>query len=178
MITRRSLLLALPAAAILAGCGSLAPIAPVTVVRPSLKEGSAEAADQILDQLRDRGVLTDDPLLVLTFQELRYLRDSRGLGKVAAEMVASRLVKAGRRVVDLRYAGAITITESNGETVLSRDVAKLASSHNAKVVVTGTYVDLGGEVNVSIRAVSSADGVVLASADFSISAESVKKLLG
>jgi len=93
-------------------------------------------------------------------------------------MVASQMVRAGRRVVDIRYSGAISITENNGETVLSRDVAKLARSHNAKVIITGTYVDLGGEVNFSVRAVSSADGVVLASSDFSILSEQVRKLLG
>jgi TolB-like protein len=177
-MNRRALLLALPALA-MTGCAGWTPVVDhVTAPADPLEAGAVAAADKLRDQLATRNLLTDDPVLVLTFQELRSLADPRGFGKVCAERVASRMVELGLKVVDLRYTGAISITERNGETVLSREASKLAASHRAKVVVTGTYVVIGAEARVSLRAVAAADGIVLASADFRLPAEYVRNLLG
>lgn len=174
---RRSFLLAVPALALaMTGCSNFSK-APEVSSSP-LEDGIIHAADRVRAQLANRGLLGEEPILVLTFQELRSLSDTLGFGKVCAEQAASRLVETGLRVVDLRYTGSISINERNGETVLSREATKLAASHKVKVILTGTYVVLGADARVSMRAVSAADGVVLASADFRIPAESVRRLLG
>lgn len=175
-MNRRNFLLAALGGLSLSACSMLpADSAPVT---DPLVEGVHGLSAELLAQLRQRSMLGTEPLLVTTFQELRYLTDTRGLGKVIAEQMTADIVRAGHKVADLRYTGSIVINGQAGETVLSRDVEKIATAHKAKVLITGTYVEMGAMVSVSARALSTSDGVVLASADFTLPAERVRRLLG
>lgn len=112
------------------------------------------------------GALSKDrPIVVATMVSIDNLDKSSTFGRLASQLVSSRLAQRGYLVKDLTYMRALTVQPSTGEMVLSRDAARMSASVNAQAIVAGTYAVGGREIYLNIRMLRAEDGAILSSAD-------------
>ena len=126
------------------------------------------AADQLASQLERARVRKQDPMLVATVADVTYLEGSSAFGRITSEQVASRLAQLGFNVTEVKVRGSLLVQKGSGEYILSRDVAEIASQHEAVAVVSGTYAVGAMEDMISLRAVELATRKILAGYDYAV----------
>ncbi|MFP8967954.1 FlgO family outer membrane protein [Pokkaliibacter sp. CJK22405] len=157
-------LLSLAATLTLAGCetDSVKPAAPESA---NLVTTSQDAATKLLSQLAPADRPTQ-PVMVASYVNIDELSESSTLGRTLAEQMASSLTQQGIPVVELKLRNALFIQEGNGEFLLSRELKDISRSHQAQMVVVGTYAVARQNVYVSTRLVRVADNRIMASDDY------------
>jgi TolB-like protein len=122
-----------------------------------------EAADALF-----RGVqreLRDDSTIVYgVFTPVGQPGTSSPFGRVFAELVTSRLVQNGVKVVEVRLREAIAVREG-GPYALSDDVRDVARRVHARAALSGSYAVAPDYVLVSARLIDITTGLVFASWD-------------
>ena len=115
----------------------------------------------------------DDTIIVSSFVDVNNLNSSSTFGRIMAEQVGSRLAQKGYKVIEMKLRQhSIFVEEGKGEFLLSRDLKNISLNHNASVVVVGTYAFTNGRIYVSTRFVNPSNGVILASIDAGVPADS------
>lgn len=110
------------------------------------------------------------PILVSTLVSIDRLNVSSPFGRMAAQLVASRLTQLGFTVQDVTYARALTVGDT-GQTVLSRNIKDIGSTANAQAVAAGTYAVIGAQMYVNIRLLRADNGIQLSSVDVVLPAD-------
>ncbi len=108
------------------------------------------------------------PMIAATFVSIDNLSQSSTFGRISSEIMASALAQQGMQVREVKMRDSMFIEESVGELILSRQVQRLSSQHNARSILMGTYAQGQDYLYVSARVVRSGDAMVLGSADFRI----------
>lgn len=131
---------------------------------------AAEALANSMNHLNKETEIPDlarnKPIIVTTVVSVNDLTASSGFGRIASQLVMSKLSKHGWDVRDVTYTrGILAINPRTGEVVLSRDGSRLSREYGAQAVVTGTYAVAGKEIILSLRMLSADTGSLLSSAD-------------
>ncbi|MGP9634213.1 FlgO family outer membrane protein [Halomonas sp. AOP43-A1-21] len=133
---------------------------------PDLSELAHKAAQQMVASNPD--LTRYSPMIAATFVSIDNLSQSSTFGRISSEIMASALAQQGMQVREVKMRDSMFIEESVGELILSRQVQRLSSQHNARSILMGTYAQGQDYLYVSARVVRSGDAMVLGSADFRI----------
>lgn len=144
------------------GCATQAP--PPPPPEPDLSELAERAAEQMIASNPD--LTRYSPMIAATFVSIDNLSQSSTLGRITSEIMASALARQGMQVREVKMRDSLFIEENVGELILSRQVQRLSSQHNARSILMGTYAQGLDYVYISARIVRSGDAMVLGSADF------------
>ncbi len=147
----------------LAGCAS-APQAPS--YSPDLGGLVYRGTDKVIDAAP--ALSRAKPIVVATAVDVDDLNNSSTFGRLASQLVSSRLSQRGYLVRDVTYTGALTVTPETGEMVLSREASKIAAEADAQAVAAGAYAVGGEKIYLNIRLLNAVDGRVISAADLVI----------
>ena len=174
MNTRMSLTLATAlTAALLAACTT----APTAVVRaePSYQEAANNA---FLQSSRDAiaklaagldiSALGGGPVLVATVVNVNDLGRSAPLGRTLSEQYGTQMVASGFHVKEIKLRGDLFVKEGAGELLLSREIKDIARSHNASMVLVGTYSAAASVTYISLKLVRTEDGQIVRGHDYAL----------
>ncbi|MCS2609043.1 FlgO family outer membrane protein [Halomonas dongshanensis] len=144
------------------GCATQA--SPPLPPEPDLSELAERAAEQMIASNPD--LTRYSPMIAATFVSIDNLSQSSTLGRITSEIMASALARQGMQVREVKMRDSLFIEENVGELILSRQVQRLSSQHNARSILMGTYAQGLDYVYISARVVRAGDAMVLGSADF------------
>ena len=160
------------AAALLAGCATNN--VPVRA-EPSYQEA---ASSQFLQANRDAVTklvggfnmdsLGGGPVLVATVVNVNDLSRSAPLGRTLSEQYASVMAGSGFNVKEIKLRGEVFVKEGAGELLLSREIKDIARSHNASMVLVGTYSAAANFTYVSLKLVRTEDGRIVRGHDYAL----------
>lgn len=179
---KRTLIVAALSAVMMAGCVST----PTNTHTDPTYEDAAKvkflvanrgAAGQLVDGL-DRDAYGNAPILVATVVNINDLRRSAPLGRSLSEQYSSELVARGYNVKELKLRGNVFVQEGTGELLLSREIKDIARSHNAILVVVGTYSMASDFTYINLKLVRTEDGRIIRAVDYALPNDrDVKRLL-
>lgn len=124
-----------------------------------------KAVDTMLDHAPEL-LASRTPVVVGSLEDIRDVNTSTPFGNIVSEMIRSRLVQRGVKVVELRVRSSVLLERSTGELLLSRDRRAILPPPSVGVFVAGTYAVASTKIYVSLKTLSAADGHILAAADF------------
>ena len=159
------------AVALLAACGTPAN----TRVDPTYDEAAAskfvalnrDAISKLVENY-DRGPTGDTPVLVATIVNVNDMRRTAPLGRTLSEQYASQMATAGFNVKEMKLRGDVFIREETGELLLSREIKDIARSHNANMVLVGTYSAAANFTYVSLKFVRTEDSRIIRAYDYAL----------
>lgn len=140
----------------------------------SLVDASYDAADEIIDQIQDDKLLSFDlstykPIIVASFVDIDNVQHSSRLGRMMAEQVGSRFAQHGYQVIEMKLrTNSVFIEKERGELILSRELRDISQEHDAQAVIVGTYAAASQVVYVTVKAIRTSDGIIMASYDYSL----------
>lgn len=126
---------------------------------------------QIADTLVERSMPPmiprhpDMPVLVTTFVDNNDLTRTSPFGRLLQEHITSRLVQLGYTVREIKLTETLNIEPISGETVLSRDLAKIIGAQPVQAILAGTVVRSDRQLYVSARLISPENSNIIASCD-------------
>jgi len=131
---------------------------------------AGEAARSASRLMRAGGGFNPDHVLIVTsFADVDRLGQSSRFGRMMGQHTAAAITEQGFNVVEILLSDTIYVDAAQGEFLLTRDVARLASNHEADAVVVGTYAVAHDRVYVTTKLVRASDAVVLAADNFELS---------
>lgn len=135
---------------------------------PRLLEYAYKAGDHLHTQLSG-GEAASYPMLAASFVDSANMENTNDLGRLLSEQVASRLSQRGYSVTEIQLrADQLRVDPAGGVFALSRDLAEINADSPAYSILVGTYTVVGRQIYVNARVLRSADGIALASSDFSL----------
>ena len=144
---------------------------------PSLNAVVAEAAQRMLADYPN--LQRHTPMVAATFVDIDNLQRSSTFGRISSELFTSELSRAGLTVREVKMRDSLFIEENVGELILSREVRRLMTVHDARAILMGTYAVGQREVYVSARVVRASDAMVLGTAHFAMPLDNhLRSLLG
>lgn len=132
-----------------------------------LIQANYDATDRLLAGLR-APIDPNAPILTAVLVNIDQLDESSRFGRIVAEHIASRLTQKGYAVVEAKLRGSLFVKQSEGEILLSRELKDISQSHNAQVVVVGTYAVAADYLYVNLKVVSPQDNIVLAAHNYAL----------
>ena len=161
----KPLLLALALSPALAACASFSE-RPAYAERPRDLGGLIyTGVDRMADTAAARGLAPNAAIIVATTVNVDDLESSSTVGRLASQLVSSRLAQRGYTVHDVTYTGGLMIAPETGELVLSREVQRMAVEHDAHAIVAASYAVGGEKVYLNLRLLRAADGFLLSASD-------------
>lgn len=119
-----------------------------------------------------------DPVLVATVVNVNDMRRTAPLGRTLSEQYASAMASSGFNVREMKLRGDVFIREETGELLLSREIKDIARSHNASMVLVGTYSAAANFTYVSLKFVRTEDSRIVRAYDYALpNDKDVTKLL-
>ena len=107
----------------------------------------------------------DMPILVTTFVDNNDLSKTSKFGRILQEHISSRLVQLGYTVKEIKMTGQLVIEPKSGESILSRDINKIAPSVKSQALLVGTISVTNRTMYVSSRLVHPVTNMIIASTD-------------
>jgi TolB-like protein len=128
---------------------------------------SYEIAENLVDRSMPPLVSShkDMPILVTTFVDNNDLTKTSRFGRLLQEHITSRLVQLGYTVREIKLTQTINIEPKSGETVLSRDLAKISGELQAQAILAGTASRSGRQLYISARLISPENSNIIATYD-------------
>lgn len=165
------LILSAVAVALLAGCST----SNGTRIDPTYEEAAnskfvalnRDAINKLVAGF-DLGPTGDMPVLVATIVNVNDMRISAPLGRTLSEQYASHLANAGFNVKEMKLRGEVFVKEETGELLLSREIKEIARSHNASLVLVGTYSAAANYTYVSLKFVRTEDGRIIRAYNYAL----------
>lgn len=116
-------------------------------------------------------------MIAATLANIDDLNSSSSFGRIASQQIVSEFTARGYTVVDVLLRNNIYVDASEGEFLLSREIANIRADHKADVVLAGTYAVGNRQVFITAKLIRTTDGVILASHDYSIPYEGETRAL-
>lgn len=170
-MSKRFVLAAVAAAALLSACSTSAPVRTEPTYDEASKSafiGSSQSAINKLLAGINRESIGQSPVLVATVVNVNDLSRAAPLGRTLSEQYASQMVASGLHVKELKLRGDVFVKEGTGELLLSREIKDIARSHNASLVLVGTYSSAASFTYVSLKLVRTEDGRILNGHDYAL----------
>lgn len=131
-----------------------------------------EATDALLKKNSSANVmklLPPEPVLVTTMVNVDNVKQSSRLGRAVAEQVGARFTELGYKVIDLRLRQAGVLVKSDtGELALSRDVKELATEHQARAILVGTYAEAINMIYITLKLLDANSGQVMSAHTYAL----------
>ena len=108
------------------------------------------------------------PVLVATVVNVNDLSRSAPLGRTLSEQYASHMAASGFNVKEIKLRGDVFVREGAGELLLSREIKDIARSHNASLVLVGTYSAAANFTYVSLKLVRTEDSRIIRGHDYAL----------
>jgi len=105
------------------------------------------------------------PVLVTTFVDNNDLDRTSKFGRLLQEHISSRLVQLGYTVKEIKMTGQLQIAPKSGESILSRDLARISPSVKSQAVLVGTISMAQRTMYVSARLVHPVSNAIQSSTD-------------
>jgi hypothetical protein len=163
-----STVLAAALAVSIGGCAAFSGTPQRAIYSSSLDRLLYAAADQMVGPSSNATVALNRPIVVATSVNVDDLNESSTFGRLASQLVASRLAQLGYQVRDVTYTRVLSVTPETGEMVLSREASKLAAQYDAQAVVAGAYAIGGERIYLNLRLLDANDGRLLSTVDVSV----------
>ena len=125
------------------------------------------AADALLTQLKGR-IPASQALLMGTIVNIDALDSSSTLGRTVSEQVSARFAQAGHRMIEMKFRSSVYMARNQGELMLTRELSEIASSHDARAVVVGTYAESSDFVFVNLKVIDPHTNVAMAVHDYAL----------
>jgi len=171
-MSKRMLVLgAVAAAALLSACSSSAPVRTEPTYDEAAKSAFISSSRNAIDKLLagvNRESIGQSPVLVATVVNVNDLSRAAPLGRTLSEQYASQMVASGLHVKEIKLRGDVFVKEGAGELLLSREIKDIAKSHNASLVLVGTYSTAASFTYVSLKLVRTEDGRILNGHDYAL----------
>jgi len=132
---------------------------------PNLVSVSYKITDDLIQNLSIK-LDKQQPVLIASFVDIKYMEQSSDFGRVIAECITSRMAQKEYTIIEIKLRDSIYIKENAGEFLLSRKVKDISKSHNARAVIVGTYGKANKDVYISARIVLADTGMIVSSSDY------------
>lgn len=165
---KKKLIAAVLLALFAAGCSLRMP-PPKNIITSEREDrfGTLYIATEINRNLQKRDIMAA-PVIVTTFVDLNDLGKTSVFGRMMAERLIDELSKQGFKVLEVRRAQDLFMKKDVGEMILTRDVAELAGSTNARSVLAGTYVATEQSVIINARLIDTKSPQVISTVSFEV----------
>ena len=167
-----ALLTTVLAGVVLAGCATTS--TPLRV-EPTYQEA---ASSQFIQSSRDAvaklttgfdmNSVGTGPVLVATVVNVNDLSRAAPLGRTLSEQYASNMAANGFNVKEVKLRGDLFVREGAGELLLSRELKDIARTHNASLVLVGTYSAAASYTFVSLKLVRTEDSRIVRGHDYAL----------
>jgi TolB-like protein len=107
-------------------------------------------------------------VIVASLVSIDDLGKSSTFGRSVGEQVSARLAAHKVPVVETKLRESMLISKDGGEFLLTREAKELSASHQASVVVVGTYAETGSHVIVTLKALDAGTSRVVAGTTFAV----------
>lgn len=107
-------------------------------------------------------------MIAASFADINHLEQSSNFGRMATQHLVSQFTLQGYDFVEMLLRKSVYIDASEGEFLLSRELSEISQTHNAPVVLVGTYAVAGNNVFVTAKLVRSDSNLIVASYDYAI----------
>ncbi|GFZ81829.1 hypothetical protein GCM10011403_26600 [Pseudohongiella nitratireducens] len=107
-------------------------------------------------------------MIAASFADINHLEQSSNFGRMATQHLVSQFTLQGYDFVEMLLRKSVYIDASEGEFLLSRELNEISQTHNAPIVLVGTYAVAGNNVFVTAKLVRSNSSVIVASYDYAI----------
>lgn len=167
----RLVIAAVAAAAVLSACSSSAPVRTEPTYDEAAKSAFIVSSQSAVNKLLagvNRESIGQSPVLVATVVNVNDLSRAAPLGRTLSEQYASQMVASGLHVKEIKLRGDVFVKEGAGELLLSREIKDIAKSHNASLVLVGTYSTAASFTYVSLKLVRTEDGRILHGHDYAL----------
>ncbi len=163
----RNLIIAAVTALLLVGCSNQHKVTQSTIEDADLIARSHSAADMLIASAGN-GLSTSQPILITSFADIDDLKSSSTFGRITGEQFGSQLSEKGYPVIEMKVRTSIFIKEKTGEFILSRELRKLSTLHDAQAILVGTYAVGKQSVYVTSKLIRTADNVIMSSYDYEL----------
>ena len=116
----------------------------------------------------DISTLGGGPVLVATVVNVNDLGRSAPLGRTLSEQYSTQMAANGFHVKEIKLRGDVFVKEGAGELLLSREIKDIARSHNASMVLVGTYSAAASVTYISLKLVRTEDGQIVRGHDYAL----------
>lgn len=106
------------------------------------------------------------PIFVTTFVDDNDLARTNAFGRILQKAVSNQFVRRDFPVQETLLGDTIFIEPRHGETVLTRDLRKLAKMQNSQAVIVGTWSRTGRTLYISVRAVNPITGFIISAQQY------------
>ncbi len=129
--------------------------------------GTLFMASELSRNLQRHDVMSA-PVIVTTFVDLNDLTKTSVFGRMMAERMIDEMSRRGFRMLEVRRAQDLFMKKDVGEMILTRDVAELADSTQARAVLAGTYVATETSIIINARLIDTRSPQVLSTVSFEV----------
>ncbi len=135
----------------------------------TMVQGISQLADDLIGAMTEPDLLIGDMaagILVTTFVDVNKFSRTSTFGRYLTEQMINELQERGMKVVDIRKATSITVQGGRGVFGLSRQLSEINNEAAAAALLTGTYLQAGGDILVNARIIDNATSTVVAGTTF------------
>lgn len=129
-----------------------------------------DAADSLI-RMAGKRITRDTPMLIGTIAHIDSLEESTPFGRTVSEQLATRFVRKGYKVNEIKLRQSINVQDGlgapqrAGEFFLSRNISAIGGEQKAAVIVTGSYAPAKDHALLSLRMIDVKSGQILAAVD-------------
>ncbi len=131
---------------------------------------SCKIADVLIS--RAAGKITpaspETPVLVTTFVDNNNLQDTSRFGRLIQEQIESRFVQHQYAVREIKLGDTLFIEPGSGETILTRELARLTRNMNAQAILVGTYSRTNKQLYITARLINPENNNIIATGNETI----------
>ncbi len=110
----------------------------------------------------------DTPILVTTFVDNNNLQSTSKFGRLIQEQIESRFVHHQYAVREIKLGDTLFIEPGSGETILTRELARLTQDMNAQAILVGTYSRTNRQLYIATRLINPENNNIIAANDETI----------
>ncbi len=125
-------------------------------------------ADDIINQAQPMLVQRNPnlPIFITTFVDDNNLEQTNAFGRILQKSVSDRFIQHDYPVRETMMGNTIFIEPRQGETVLTRDLSRLALVQHSQAVIVGTWSRVGRTLYISIRAVNPLNNFIISAQSY------------
>jgi TolB-like protein len=107
-------------------------------------------------------------MIAASFVDINNLNSSSTFGRMATQQLVSQFTLEGYTFVEVLLRNSLYIDNRQGEFLLSRELNEISTTHDAPIVLVGTYATTDSNVFVTARLIRTTDNVIIASYDYAV----------
>lgn len=149
------------------GCSNLANVHFLGTVQ-DLNWFAAQITDTMIEQASPMLIQHNPkmPIFITTFVDNNDLARTNAFGRVIQKAVANQFITRNFSIQETLLGNTIFIEPRHGETILTRDLSRLATIQSSQAVIVGTWSRTGRTLYLSIRAVNPTNNLIISAQSY------------